>query len=114
MATKQTQDIDLGLTRNEYGDTGRPQHAFLTIATDKGYRGITSDAQVMWHGAHSRQHAFGLGGGGDFSKVITVNKTARATQRVIDSQHGLTFTPEVIAALTAEALAYYADGKDKR
>lgn len=112
MATKQTQDIDLGLTRNDYSN--RPTRAVLTIETDKAYRtGIDSDAKVQWHGAGFRTHAFGLGGGGDFSKTIAKNLTARATQKAIDTLHAQTFTPETIAALTAEALAYYAEGKDK-
>lgn len=112
MATKQTQNIDLGLTRNE---NNRPARGILTLETSKAYRGgVESDAKVMWHGTGFRVHAFGLGGGGDFSKTLARNTTAKATQKAIDTLHAQTFTPETIAALTAEVLAYYAEGKDKR
>lgn len=114
MASKQTQDINLNLTRNEWGKPdGKLQSAVLTIETDKHYNGgLDATATVFWFGDHSRSHAFGLGGGGDFSKTLAVNKTARATQKAIDTLHAQTFTPEVIASLTAEAIAYYVDGKD--
>jgi len=113
MATKQTQEIELGLTRNEYNDPTRTFRAVLEIETDKWTGEIRATAKVMWHGHHSRQHAYGLGGGGDFSKTLA-KSPARATQKAIDTLHAQTFTPEVIAALTAEALDWYATGKDKR
>lgn len=110
MATKQTQDIDLGIVRYEYGDAARPQRAILTIETDKSGRGgIESRAIVMWCGDHSRQHVFGLAGGGDFSvEVYRSPKETRATQKAINSQHAGAFTPEKIAELIEQAKAHYA------
>lgn len=37
MANKKSEDIDLDITRLEYGDTDRPQHTVLTIETSKYY-----------------------------------------------------------------------------
>lgn len=115
MAHKQTQDINLNLTRNEWGNPdGKLQTAVLNIETDKAYSGgLDSRAQVFWLADHSRSCAIGMGHGGDFSKKIAVNKALRATQKAIDTMHAAVFTPEVIASLTAEALAYYAEGNDK-
>lgn len=110
MATKRTQDIDLGIVRYEYGDAQRPQRAVLTIETDKSGRGgIESIATVMWCGDHSRQHMFGLAGGGDFSiRVFQTLKTMRATQKAINFIHAGAFTPEKIAELIEQAKAHYA------
>ena len=49
---------------------------------------------------------------GDFRKVL-LRTTARASQKMLDAQHTLVFTPETIEALKAEALAFYA-AKKKR
>lgn len=114
MATDRKQDIDLGLTRNEWGDATRPQTCVLEISTGKHYYGLGAQAQVYWLRPQSRSCALGLGGGGDFSKTLAKVLGRRATQKAIDTLHAQTFTPETIAALTAEALAYYAEGKDKR
>ncbi len=108
MANDQKQDIDLGITRLEYGDAARAKRAVLEIETGKGSRGIASRADVFWVGGGGRQHCFALGGsGGDFSKRLKVSD-ARATQSNIDRQHAEVFTPEVLASLTAEARAHYA------
>lgn len=109
MANDQKLDIDLGLHRREYRD-GREQNAVLTIKTGKSFRGgLSSTATVFWLSEHSRSHAFGVGGGGDFSETIEQSQTAvRATQSAIDKQHSRVFTDEVIATLTAKAKAYYA------
>lgn len=113
MATKQTQDIDLGIVRYEHGDSTRPQRAVLTIETDKAYNGgIESDAKVMWHGdrVRVRSHMFGIGKkGGDFSKtILRSDKTVRATQSAINRQHGCVFSRPVVDQLTADAKAHYA------
>jgi hypothetical protein len=48
----------------------------------------------------------------DFSKTVLRIK-GRATQKTLDSQHAQAFTPETIAALKVEILAFYAS-KRKR
>ncbi len=115
MATDREQDIDLGLTRNEYNDPTRPRRAVLTISTGKHYYGLGAEARVYWVGNHFRSCAMSLGAsGGDYSRTLAKVPNGRATQKAIDTLHAQTFTPETIASLTAEALAYYAEGKDKR
>lgn len=102
-----------GLERDDYGQT---RYAFLVLETGKDYNGrMKSDATVFWVGDHSRQHAFGLGGGGDFSKtVLRTPGKVTATQKAIDRQHAEVFTAEVVESLTAEAKDWYVSGKDKR
>lgn len=117
MASDIKQDIELGLARNEYYYPNTKFRAVLTIETGKGYSGgIESTATVFWVGNHSRDHAFGLGSsGGDFSRnLVRTSYTVRATQKAIERQHATVFTAEVVAVLTAKALAWYAEGKDKR
>lgn len=111
MATSITQDIDLGISRVDTTTGGRIQRAILTIDTSKALRGgLESDATVSWHSEHSRSHAFGLGGGGDFSKKLHRSmQNVKATQKAIDTQHAAVFTPDVVEALVAEAKAYYAE-----
>jgi hypothetical protein len=102
------QEIELGLNRLEYDDPGRPFRAVLVLETDKHYNGgVESNATVFWVGSHSRQHAFGLAGGGDFRKSIQRDKTLRATQKAIERQHATAFTPEAIEELTRAAIAHY-------
>ena len=111
MANKQTQDIDLGITRLEYGDAARPQRGVLTICTGKYYNsGLISDATVYWVGNHSRQNCVSLGtDGGDYGKRLKVSeKTVKATQRNIDKQHAEVFTVTTIADLTEAAKLHYA------
>lgn len=109
MAHDQKQEIDLGITRLEYDDPARPQRATLTLTTSKhSSGGLSSEATVFWIGFHSRQHAYGLAGGGDFIKRLLINKAARATQSNIDRQHSQVFTPSVIEELTNAAKQYYA------
>ncbi len=104
-------DVDLGIERNEYGERGgRRQRAVLTLDTGKAYNGgIESHVRVFWLSEHSRSHAFGLAGGGDFSKDI-LKVPGVCTQRKIDAQHAAVFTAEAVAALVKEALLEY-DGK---
>lgn len=81
----------------------------LTLETGKSYKGgIESSFKVCHVGKNFTSHAFGLGSGlGDFSgKILRV--VGIATQKKIDAQHAQVFTPEVIADITAKALAYYA------
>lgn len=64
----------------------------------------------MWEGQNSRSHAFGIAGGGDFSKtLLQSDKAVKGTQRNIDNQHAKVFTPEKIAEITKEASMYYAE-----
>ncbi len=107
MATDREQDIELGIERTE---NTRPQRAVLTINTRKASRGgLRSSASVCWVGDDFKTHAFSYGGGGDFSKELRVSdRSVKATQKAIDKQHAEVFTPEIIAALTETAKAYYA------
>lgn len=111
MATKKTEDIDLGITRLEYGDTARPQRAVLTIETSKYYNGgLISDASVYWIGKHSRQQTISMGtpGGGDYSKRLKISgQNVKATQRAIDNQHAEVFTTETKVRLSEAAKAHY-------
>lgn len=111
MAQAKKQDIDLGITRFEYGDKGRKQKAVLTIETDKYYNGgLLSDATVYWVGDHSRQTCVALGGdGGDYRKRLSMSaREVRATQKAIDKQHAEVFTADAIAHLVDGAKLHYA------
>lgn len=110
MAKDQKQDIDLGIVRLEYGDAARPQRGVLTIETSKHYNGgLSSTAQVCWVGANFRSHVFVIGtGAGDFSKTVLIDRTKKATQKAIDTQHATAFTAEEIARLTQLAKDHYA------
>ncbi len=110
MAQDRQQDIDLEITRFEYGDPTRPQRAVLTISTDKASSGgLLSSATVFWRHSHGRVHLFGAAGGGDFSKTLARTPRVRATQKVIDMQHAAVFTAEVVADLLVAAKAHYAE-----
>ena len=111
MATSQKQEIELNITRLEYGDAARPQRAVLEIETRKYYNGgLISSASVYWVGQSSRSQCIALGGdGGDWSKKLRVSdRTVKATQKAIDRQHAEVFTPEVVAQLAVYAKAHYA------
>lgn len=111
MANAQKQDIDLGITRFEYGEEDRKQIAVLQIQTSKYYNGgLISDATVYWVGQHSRQNCMSLtGNGGDYGKRLKISgREIKATQKAIDRQHAEVFTPERIAQLTEYAKAHYA------
>lgn len=111
MANAQKQDIDLGITRFEYGEASRERRAVLQIETSKYYNGgLISDAGVYWVGDHSRQNCMSLGGdGGDYGKRLKISaKTVKATQRNIDAQHAEVFTSEAIERLTQAAKDHYA------
>lgn len=109
MANAQKQDIDLGITRFEYGESARPQRAVLQIETSKYYNGgLISDASVYWIGNRSRQSCLSLGGdGGDYGKRLLISDK-KATQGNIDRQHKEVFTPEVVAKLVQAATERYA------
>jgi hypothetical protein len=106
MATKQITTIPLGLNRI---DMGRETTAHLLLETSKDlYGGIHSTATVKWMGNGFYTHSFAFGaGGGDFRKTLIADKSARATQRAIDTLHARTFTPAAVTEITASALAHY-------
>jgi len=111
MANARKQDIDLGITRLEYGEASRERRAVLQIETSKYYNGgLISDADVYWVGASSRQRMVSLGDdSGDYGKRLFVSaKDVRATQGAIDRQHAEVFTADVIARLTQAAKDHYA------
>ena len=112
MAVDRSEVIELGLTRTDY--MGELRKAILILKTAKDYRGgLRSDATVFWEGFHSRQHEFGLGAGGDFSKTLLEIPIVRATQKAIDTQHAQVFTDHLRADLRTESLQWYTEGKDK-
>lgn len=111
MAQERTRDIDLGITRLEYGDENRPQRAVLTLTTRKYYNGgLISDATVYWVGHHSKQNMMSLGGdGGDYGKRLRLSeRTVKATQRNIDAEHAAAFPQDVIESMTQAAKDHYA------
>jgi hypothetical protein len=110
MAKEQEQDIELGITRLQYGEQDRPQRAVLNICTRKHYNGgISSIAMVVWIGHHTRSHAFGLASGGDYEcRLGRSAQTVKATQKAIDAQHAAIFTPDLIERLVEGAKAHYA------
>ncbi len=85
----------------------------LRIVTSKDYRvGVSTDARVFTrrHDGASWSHAFGLAGGGDFSKTIAHDRAARATEKTLRDMHAAALAG--VAALTAEARQHYADSKN--
>ena len=113
MAQDRETIIDLGLERRDFQD--RTERAELRLTTRKPYSGgLQSSARVDWVGNGWRSHALGFGAGGDFSGTVLTNKTARATQKAIDTQHATAFPPAVVEELTLTAKAYYGLGKNKR
>jgi hypothetical protein len=111
MATSQKQDIELGITRYEYGEMARRRVAVLQIETSKYYNGgLISDAGVYWVGDHSRQSCISLtGSGGDYGKRLKVtDRNVKATQKAIDKQHAEVFTADAVSALVEAARRHYA------
>src|SRR4051812_32200214 len=111
MATAQKQDIDLGITRYEWGKLDRKQVAVLQIETSKHYNGgLESDATVYWVGNRIRSTCMSIGGtgDGDFRKGVAIVRNVKATQKAIDRQHAGVFTPEVVAQLMEGAKLHYA------
>jgi hypothetical protein len=88
-------------------DCGKPTKGRLELVTGKGHRGgIKSGYSFSQVGESFVVHKFNFGGGGDFAgTVLTVPGVC--TQKKIDAQHAMVFTPEVQAELTAKTLAYY-------
>lgn len=110
-AVDASRKIELGITRLEYGEADRPQRAVLELSTHKHYNGgLISTATVFWHGEHSKSNLISLGGGsGDFTRRLRVSeRTVRATQKNIDTQHAAAFPPDVIASQTQAAKDHYA------
>lgn len=111
MATAQKQDIDLGISRFEYGDVTRERRGVLQIETSKYYNdGLISDAVVYWVGKHNHQSCVSLGtDSGDYSKRLKISgKAVKATQKNIDKQHAEIFTDETVKSLVQAAKERYA------
>ena len=109
VAHDQRQDIELGITRYEYGESARSRSAVLEIRTGKGYNGgVRSDCSVFWVGLNSRQLCAGHGWFWWRLRLKQSKTTIKATQKAIDKQHAEVFMPEVVEALKAEAKAHYA------
>lgn len=118
MAKLESVDIELGITRLEYGDAARPQRAVLTLSTRKYSRGgLISDATVYWVSQHSRQCMISFAGDGDFTKrLLVTDRTVKATQKNLDKCSKGAFLLEVVVMLVDAAKAHYApyvrDGVD--
>lgn len=101
MTNAKKQSIEPGITKQ---DSGRDVRAVLRLTTGKGSSGIFSTANVVW-----------VGGGfescmlfSDYSVRLINDKTARATQKAIDTQYAVVFTEAKVAELTVAAKAFYA------
>lgn len=103
MAQEPKQIIDIPELNNEQGA------ARMELSTRKYDNGQILSA-VHVHFLKDFMVTFELYG--DFRKVV-LRTRARATQKTLDSQHAQAFTPETIAALKVEILAFYAS-KRKR
>lgn len=112
MAVDRSEVIELGLTRADFA--GELRKAVLILKTAKDSRGgLRSDATVFWEGFHSRQHEFGLGAGGDYSKTLLEIPNVRATQKAIDAQHAQVFTENFRADLKTQSRQWYTEGRNK-
>lgn len=79
----------------------------LRIETRKHsiYGGIYCSASVVEITPGGFRHAIGLGAGGDFSKTLTQDRKARATEKAIRTMHAQCLP--TAAAVLAEARAHY-------
>ena len=102
MANERRQRIDLPELNGPRGS------AQLEIRTYKSTPHLASLAHV--HFAKDGYVTFELFG--DFSKSM-VRSFDRATQKNLDAQHARVFTPQAIADLKAEAIAFYAAKRSK-
>ena len=82
------------------------KRARLTAFTDTSSSGgLSSSVQIEFE-APDKGTSFMLCGG--FRKTVLRNKALRGTQKSINVQHSMAFTPEAVQVLKAEALAFYA------
>ena len=82
------------------------KRARLTAFTDTSSSGgLSSSVQIEFE-APDKGTSFMLCG--DFRKTVLRNKALRGTQKSINVQHSMAFTPEAVQVLKAEALACYA------
>lgn len=114
MAQDKKQHIDLNRSRTD--NIGRVTTARLALVTGKHYNGgLDAAARVEWVGDHFVTRTMSIGGAdnlGDFYVTLArTERTVKATQKAIDRLHDQTFTPEVIAEVTARANAWY-DAQD--
>jgi hypothetical protein len=86
------------------GDMGAAQ---LVLSTTKGNRGLNSCAHVEYV-MDRNSTTFEMFG--DFRKHFPALNVA-ATQKNLDALHARDFTPEAVAAVRAEAIAFYAAKK---
>lgn len=108
MATEKKQYIPLP-ELDQTDNTGRETKGQLELKTSKGYNGgVECRASVSHRGNGFTSHVLGFGSGGDFSARIEQNKTARATQKTIDTMHAATFTPDAIDSIMQRVKDWYA------
>jgi hypothetical protein len=84
----------------------------LRIITSKDYRqGVSTDVRVFQQteDGFGWTHAFGLAGGGDFSKKVGHDHQARATEKKLRDMH--TDALRDLDTLLAEAREHYLAGK---
>ena len=85
----------------------------LRIVTSKDYRkGLSSTARVFTRTPDraSWTHAFGLAGGGDFSKTLAHDVVARATEKKVQAMHAAVLVG--VDELVTEARQHYATGRN--
>lgn len=84
----------------------------LSLVTSKNYNGnLETRATVFNVRAHSRQHAFGLAGGGDFSKKVCAQVGVKGTEKAIRTAHENAL--QFLDGLIIEAKSYYVAGKNR-
>jgi hypothetical protein len=112
MAIPITEEIPLGLTRVDNGET---QTATLALTTNKFVGGsICSTAKVFWFYNGGRCHTYGIKkGSGDFSVIVRITDNIRVTQTALYRHHKAVFTPELVEQLTANARDMYAHQTDE-
>jgi hypothetical protein len=83
------------------------KRARLGLTTDTNSRkGLTSSVQMQFADQDGLGFSFVMFR--DFNKPVLTTPSVRGTQKTIDAHHALAFTPAMIDALKAEAIAFYA------
>lgn len=90
---------------------GRPMTRELHLSTSKDSDGILATRATVYSvGPTMRQHSFGMGGGGDFSRNVTKTRQ-RCTEKTVREQHAA--AEATSEALLVEAHAHYAGRKSR-
>ncbi len=90
---------------NRNAPNGKPETAHLSMVTVSDWPGIVSSARMVY-----RQNECTMVYPDDFSEVLMHDRGTPTSQKAIDVQHELVFTPETIATLQRQVHRFYADG----